>query len=339
MLTGYVQGGSGLGELEDDPVVGTRAVGARSVVVVLRPEPQSVPLARSMVREALADTPAAELSDAAELCVSELVTNAVLHAGTDLHLELAVADQVVRLSVRDGSTNAPVLTRHTRTASTGRGLAMVAAIAAAWGVEEHDGTGKTVWCELTAADGVVDDLDIADVMDAWELSSAEVAAADDAAHAWSPTAAEVVLAGYPVRLGLQLQEHYEAVVRECQLLAAHRGHAESDVPARLRDLAHALARRYTDELSDLARPDPRRLLAQTQGLEVVELSYAVTPEQMQRLQEWQQILDDVDEFSRRGDLLVQTITPVLARLRGWALREFVRQCAGAVPRPWQGPLT
>ena len=65
--------------------------------------------------------------------------------------------------------------------------------------------------------------------------------------------------------------------------------------------------------------------------------YPLGPELMTRLRSWQQVLDDVDEFSRRGDLLAPTISAPLARLRTWALLEFVRQSAGAPPTPWPGP--
>ena len=57
---------------------------ARSVVTDLTPEPQSAPRARAVVREVLRGSRIESVLDAAELCVSELVTNAVLHAKADL---------------------------------------------------------------------------------------------------------------------------------------------------------------------------------------------------------------------------------------------------------------
>ena len=316
----------------------SKAAGSRSVVTALRPEPQSAPLARAVVRELLSGSSAESMLDAVELCVSELVTNAVLHASTPLLLEIELASHVVRLRVHDHSPNVPVLARHTSTASTGRGLAMVAAMSDSWGVEEdgQDG-GKTVWCELTKRGTAEPDTDIDAVVAAWELSTANDAAPDPAPNPQGPVS-EVLLANYPVQLGLGLQEHYEAVVRECQLLA-HQPEGRPDTPQRLLDLASLLAQRYNQELSDLARPDPRRVTAQVKELPVVDLTYAVSPEQLERLQTWQQILDDVDAFSARGDLLVPTIPPELAQLRSWALSEFVQQCGGAPPRPWVGPVS
>ena len=310
----------------------------QSVVTDLRPEPQSAPLARAAVRDVLRGSRIEAIMDAAELCVSELVTNAVLHAGTSMRLEIRYGASILRLSVHDESPNVPVLARHTQTASTGRGLAMVAAVADAWGIDQHNGNGKTVWCELTVHSVSATDIDIAAVIDAWELSTADDPAPAPAEPATSGTSSDVVLQSYPVRLGLRLQEHYEAVVRECQLLAAPRPDALPGVPERLIELAAMLAQRYTEELSDLARPDPRRVTAHAHGIAVVDLTYRVSPEQMRRLQTWQQILDDVDAFSHRGDLLAPTIPHTLALLRGWALDQFVRQSKGASADAWDGPL-
>lgn len=312
-----------------------RTAFTQSLVTVLPPVPQSAPLARAVVRDVLAGSSLEAIVDIAELCVSELVTNAVLHAGTELELEIGYAPKGLRLSVSDASSKSPVLSRHTRTASTGRGLAMVAAVADAWGVDEHPGGGKTVWCELSDHGPKAPLIDITSVMDAWDLVTAELSepVLDDVPV--TPMSTIVTLSNYPVHLGLALQEHYEAVVRECQLLAAPRSDDATTLPDRLLELALALAQRYTEELSDLARPDPRRLAAQAQGRTEVDLAYTVTPDQLSRLQSWQQILHDVDEFSARGDLLAPTITAPLARLRGWALTEFVSQSAGAPPTPWR----
>ena len=315
----------------------SRSANTHSIVTDLAPEPQSAPLARKAVRDVLSGSPLAGLLDAAELCVSELVTNAVLHAGTAIQLEVGYAASIVRLGVRDQSPNAPMLVRHTETASTGRGLAMVAAVADAWGVVQHNGSGKTVWCELSEHSPSAPDLDIAAVVDAWELSTA-----DDPPPAESSsdaTTLPVLLQGYPVLLGQRLQEHYEAVVRECQLLAAPRPDALPGVPGRLLELARTLAQRYTQELSDLARPDPRRVAAHARGLSVVDLTYGVSPQQLLRLRTWQQILDDVDAFSGRGDLLAPPIPQTLALLRGWAIDQFTRQSQGAAADPWDGPLS
>jgi hypothetical protein len=302
----------------------------RTIVTYLRPVPESTPLARGVVRRLLDGELNDDALDTAELCVSELVTNAILHASTDVELSVTLARQRVRLAVRDQSSELPTLERHTSTASTGRGLAMVIAVADAWGIERHDFRGKTVWCELLEGRSSTLQVDIQDVLDAWELTQGDVPDAAEPQHG----ATTVCLIGYPVQLGLALQEHYDAVVRECQLLAAPRRAGAQPLPANLIELARALAERYPTELSHFARPDPRRVAAEARGDATVDLDYSWSEDEVPLLQWWQQIFDEVDAHARAGDLLVPGIAPELAKLRGWALTEFAEQPLGAAPRPW-----
>jgi anti-sigma regulatory factor (Ser/Thr protein kinase) len=303
----------------------------RTVVTYLRPVPESTPLARGVVRQLLDGELDPDSLDTAELCVSELVTNAILHASTDVELRVTLASQRVRLAVRDQSDELPTLERHTTTASTGRGLAMVIAIADAWGIERHDHRGKTVWCELSESGGRALHPDIDDVLETWQLTFHD---ADGGEPDLRHPGVTVTLVGYPVRLGLALQEHYDAVVRECQLLAAPRPRGASALPGELVDLAQALVERYPTELSHLARPDPRRVAAEARGDETVDLDYAWSQQDVPLLEWWQHIFDKVDAHARAGDLLVPGISAELARLRSWALTEFAEQPRGASPRPW-----
>lgn len=88
--------------------------------------------------------------DVVVLLVSELVTNALLHAGTDFDVTLAYEHGVLRVSVHDQASALPLPRVHSHDAlSTGRGLMLVEALARRWGVEQDD-SGKTVWFELDA---------------------------------------------------------------------------------------------------------------------------------------------------------------------------------------------
>lgn len=114
----------------------------------------SVGLARRHVRACLRDLGRDDLEDAAELGVSELVTNALLHARTAFTLQVrATDDGVVRIEVTD-SAPAPLQPRRvTSTGTTGRGLQVVASSSSRWGVDElppGQGPGKTVWFEPRA---------------------------------------------------------------------------------------------------------------------------------------------------------------------------------------------
>ena len=113
----------------------------------LAPVPASVSAARRFAREVLAATHAdAEQSHTAELLVSELVTNAILHARTPLQVGLVVDGGQVLVCVADQVADSPELAPqlHSRTRPGGRGLALVADLSEAWGTARYAG-GKTVW--------------------------------------------------------------------------------------------------------------------------------------------------------------------------------------------------
>ena len=86
------------------------------------------------------------------LLATELVTNAVLHAGTHLQVVVEATDTTLRVEVVDDADQLPV-TRTYRTdplGITGRGLALVKSLADTWGVTPRDG-GKSVWFQLPLA--------------------------------------------------------------------------------------------------------------------------------------------------------------------------------------------
>jgi anti-sigma regulatory factor (Ser/Thr protein kinase) len=110
--------------------------------------PEAVPAARRFVRDVLADHEP-EVAQAAELMISELATNCVLHAHTDFELAIDSRGDV-RVEVRDTGGGRPVvLSPHPRQLS-GRGLQIVAAMSDSWGII-RDPAGKTVWFTLRRA--------------------------------------------------------------------------------------------------------------------------------------------------------------------------------------------
>lgn len=81
------------------------------------------------------------------LLTSELVTNAVLHANSDIQLMLCARNGTVRVEVSDSSPQVPTLPRFNPAAQTGRGLTLVEKGATTWGVSKQS-VGKTVWFEV-----------------------------------------------------------------------------------------------------------------------------------------------------------------------------------------------
>ncbi len=87
------------------------------------------------------------LEEDAELLVSELVANSVLHTSSDPELVVYLTGHSLRVEVRDGDPRPPLLLDLGTTASTGRGMALLDRVASRWGVDELRG-GKSVWFEL-----------------------------------------------------------------------------------------------------------------------------------------------------------------------------------------------
>lgn len=103
--------------------------------------------ARRFAGEVLESWDLGEEMDSAGLIVSELGTNAILHADSAFEVALTRSKEGLRIAVTDSSPTVPVAPRPNASSATGRGLGIVASLARQWGVETGPG-GKTVWVEL-----------------------------------------------------------------------------------------------------------------------------------------------------------------------------------------------
>jgi anti-sigma regulatory factor (Ser/Thr protein kinase) len=109
------------------------------------PEPIHVAAARRFVDGHLRDHGLGSAADVVLLVVSELATNAVLHTRGPFSVSLGMREQVLTLSVRDGSLVAPgKQTVHGLMDPRGRGLLIVDRLSTAWGVSPES-DGKSVW--------------------------------------------------------------------------------------------------------------------------------------------------------------------------------------------------
>jgi anti-sigma regulatory factor (Ser/Thr protein kinase) len=131
----------------------------------LAPEPRSVAAARRLLRDMLERWDLGDLEFAASQALTEIATNAVLHARTAFDLAIDWDGEVLRVCVADASARMPVQRRHSVEATTGRGLALVETLCRSWGVQVTD-QGKQVWFELAKAQqtaGGDPDLDVFDL--------------------------------------------------------------------------------------------------------------------------------------------------------------------------------
>lgn len=117
-------------------------------VLHLPPESSSPRRARQFVDEVLHRWQRDGAIDRMSLIASELVTNAVFHARTDITVELTAEDGTIHLEVFDRSAGRPVFLDSEPNVPGGLGLPIVEALASSWGMSQRDGGGKAVWAEV-----------------------------------------------------------------------------------------------------------------------------------------------------------------------------------------------
>ncbi|GHE33513.1 hypothetical protein GCM10017771_50710 [Streptomyces capitiformicae] len=122
-------------------------MGAGHLSVEYDPRPTAAAEARAAVRRQLEGWGLLDQTETAELLVSELVTNALVHAESRLKLTLSASHGVLRCEVSDADGRPPRVRRATEISESGRGMFLVEALAGRWGCHQ-DGPGKTVWFEL-----------------------------------------------------------------------------------------------------------------------------------------------------------------------------------------------
>jgi CheY-like chemotaxis protein len=126
----------------------TTAGSSLEAELTLEPSPESPAHARAFTQRVLRGWSCEPLIEDAQLIISELVTNAIRHAGSSATLWLRLSTRTLQITVADEHRASPRPLPASLTRRHGRGLMVVAALAAAWGVEPHHG-GKAVWAELT----------------------------------------------------------------------------------------------------------------------------------------------------------------------------------------------
>jgi DNA-binding NarL/FixJ family response regulator len=131
-------------------------VGAVEAVVCqastsLAGEPRSAGEARRFVASALRPWGPGPLLETVTLLTSELVTNAIVHAGSEVDVVVRLTGEAARVEVTDRSDAPPTPRASAAEDSSGRGLALVEVLARRWGTRRQASGGKTVWFEVARA--------------------------------------------------------------------------------------------------------------------------------------------------------------------------------------------
>jgi anti-sigma regulatory factor (Ser/Thr protein kinase) len=127
----------------------TGTAGVIAIEVVLTPRPGAGRRARELVTEACARWGLPDLVGSGCLVVTELVGNAVRHAGTSISVRLHRGRRYLHFCVRDASARMPVpATAMSLAPDSPRGLLLVAAVSDRWGWRPDGAGGKVVWAML-----------------------------------------------------------------------------------------------------------------------------------------------------------------------------------------------
>ncbi|MGO4258271.1 ATP-binding protein [Marmoricola sp. RAF53] len=295
--------------------------------------PPSVRQAREWVARVLVEIGRPELADSARLAVSELVTNAILHADPPMTINVRGTREHPRIEVTDQSlvppqprTNRPEVDRDDELTWTtgGRGLDLVASHAVAWGADiDPQGEGKVVWFEPAAEPREAVAAALFDLDQALAERDLPEAEPDDMVR--------IELIGFPVELFLQLRLHFGELGRELRLLALSdpdRYPMATEFTEVFLQVEHE--RRQVLGLDALAR-------AAAAGVEAIDLHYVAprtAPATMARIGE---LLEELYTTFPDDTLLAVRPNADLVALQRWYLGEFARQGAGEEPTPWTGP--
>lgn len=297
--------------------------------------PAAVSVARRWLRQRLADW-SPDGVEAAQLVVSELVTNVVLHGVGPIGLALGPRAPGIVLEVADRSRAMPVMNRYGSGASTGRGLLLVDGVAKGWGVRACP-NGKGVWA-------VVEDRPIAPGLPGgaaaastergqqppeWEPPSDLLGEVRTRSSLPDRTLVAVRILALPLGVYLEAQRHNDALMREFHWLA-ERG-AREGVPARLVELATELRTQFAPA-TEAIRSQVQAAIERGEG--VVDLDMSVPRAAWEVLTRFSRLLDEADEFCERGELLTLASPPSLRRFRVWYLDQVLSQVGGGPAAPW-----
>ena len=283
----------------------------------------SAQIARSHVADALAGLRRADLADDASSLVSELVTNAVLHARTEITLSLEPCRDGLRVAVTDGSSVLPRWSPHLATATSGRGLLLVERLSTRWGAEPLQGGGKVVWAEIDQpASDEVEQTSAGDLLALW--GEAEDPAAP--AHACVSVNLEVDVAAM-----LDSQAHTDDLVRDLQLtlLNATSRVTQTASPPEIVHLARRLDA-ATEEFDDARRQiHTQALIAAEQGKTRTELHLHLHRSAARAAERFLDALEEADRLTRSGALLLPPFPEEMTAFRATYLAALIEQLESA----------
>ena len=302
---------------------GTAGTVGKSAELLVNPGLDGVRAARRLTSATLQGLPE-DLASDAELVVTELVTNAVLHGLPPIRLRVRGRRDRVRVEVSDAGAAMPLKIRGTPDGMTGRGLAVVDSLTNAWGVDPDAG-GKLVWADLGRA----------------RRRTRRSARVDhDALRAtWrdrDPAPRyEVHLGWVPTELLISAKAHIDNVVREIALMKG-----PSEDATKLPPETIGLLARVTEDFAE-ARDEIKRqaLEATRRGAVFTDLTLHLPVAAATAGLRYLAALDEADRQARSARLLTVAAPPSHRLFREWYVRALVDRLRAASRGDTPPPVT
>ncbi len=295
--------------------------------LTLSASPRSVQDARRWVVDACHGIGRHDLVECAELAVSELVTNALLHAEPPLVVRLGGTPDHPRIEVADGSVHPPSpnerMTDDDELLSTvGRGLGLVAMCSAVWGARIHR-DGKVVW--FVPARQARPDVDLRALQIEYEelsdLPGPEPEKEDPV---------QIKVLGLPTQAYIEFRHHYREIRRELRLLAL----SSQDTYPIARHLSELFVLFERDFRLSSGTDEITRAIAT--GDPTVDVEVLVDRSSISTIAQMIDVLELADAFCRAERLLSVAATPPQRAFTRWYLGEFISQGRGRPPVRWTG---
>ncbi|MCW2809054.1 MAG: ATP-binding protein [Marmoricola sp.] len=303
--------------------------------LVLPASPPSVRLARSWVSKVLEEIGREDLVDAAQLGVSELVTNALIHSQPPLSVRVRGTVNHPRIEVVDSSPFPPQRESVApeiedvddfNVTTFGRGLDLVAMMSRRWGSDlAHDGRSKSVWFEPSGKARYENHLE-------GEIFDFDPATGDGQDVAEGPRM-PLRLLGVPARLFEEMRRYHFEVRRELRLLAMT---APEDYPLAT-ELTEVLVQADRERRSTAGIGDLDRAIADR--VDSVDLEYLVPVSTSTTMARIRDLLSEVYRALSADHLLAMRPPDLIVELETWYFTEFERQGRGDAPRRWTGPTS
>jgi hypothetical protein len=294
-----------------------------------------VRLARSWVSKVLEEIGREDLVDAAQLGVSELVTNALIHSQPPLSVRVRGTVNHPRIEVVDSSPFPPQRESVApeiedvddfNVTTFGRGLDLVAMMSRRWGSDlAHDGRSKSVWFEPSGKARYESHLE-------GEIFDFDPAAGDGQDIADGPRM-PLRLLGVPARLFEEMRRYHFEVRRELRLLAMT---APEDYPLAT-ELTGVLVQADRERRSTAGIGDLDRAIADR--VDSVDLEYLVPVSTSATMARIRDLLTEVYRALSAEHLLAMRPPDMIVELETWYFTEFERQGRGEDPRRWTGPTS